>query len=187
MSDIPKLTVESIGTRIYFYASIDSDRTLDLIKQLRMIDENLTIERVTRGVPPGFAMVPIWLHIQSYGGGVFEGFNVADTIPTLQSPVYCVIDGVAASAGTIIALACEKRFIRPSGFMMIHQVSSMAWGTYEHIKGETLLLRKIMKRMIDFYASRTSMDRTEIREMLKRDTWFTAKEALAAGMVHEIL
>lgn len=187
MTDIPKVTVESVGTHVYFYAGIDSDRTLALIQQLHQIDDNLASERSMRHLPDDFPQTPIWLHIQSYGGGVFESFNVANKLSQLRSPIYCTIDGLCASGGSILALACEKRYIQRNAMLTIHQLSSFSWGTFEQLKDDMIMMKKIMKQMTDFYVEHSNMDRKTIRKMLKRDTWFDADEALAAGLVHGII
>ncbi len=187
MAEPLKLTVESVGNHVYFYSEIDSDRSLDLIKELHEIDNDLTIERTNRRLPDSFPNVPIWLHLQSPGGGAFESFNVADKIGQLRSPVYCTIDGLCASGATFISQVCAKRIMQSNAMLMIHQLSSFAWGTHEQFKDELAVQKKLMKRMIDIYANRCSLTRKEIKEMMKRNTWLTADEALKSGFVDEII
>src|SRR5574341_1450733 len=81
ISETPvKLTVERHNNHIYFYADVNTDRTLDLIRQIREVDDWLCNERRSRCLTDGQDPTPIWLHIQSGGGSLFAGFSVADQL-----------------------------------------------------------------------------------------------------------
>lgn len=179
------LTVEAVDNHVYFYSDVDSDRCLALIRTIRETDARLRAERISRDLedhPP----VPIWLHIQSGGGYLFAGFGAADELASITTPVYAIVEGLCASSATLIALACPKRFIRPNGFMLIHQFTSFHWGTHEEFKDEMILQEALIERIIAFYAERTIVTADAIREMLKHDTWLTADQCLARGFVHEV-
>ena len=105
------MTVETIDNHVYFYAGVDSDRCLALVRSLRELDNRLRTERETRQVPPEIPATPIWLHINSPGGDLFAGLAAADQIPRIETPIYSVIEGMCASAATLISLACQRRFI----------------------------------------------------------------------------
>jgi len=181
------LTVETIDNHIYFYSRVNSDRCLSLIRSLRELDNRLRTERQTRQLPEGFPAVPIWLHIYSPGGDLHAGLATADQIPRIQTPIYSVIEGYCASAATLISLACRRRHITPSGFMLLHQFSSMMWGTHEEFKDEMTLQEMLIKLLIEFYADTTSLSAERIREILKRDSWFSAAQCLEMGLVDEII
>lgn len=72
--------------------------------------------------------IPIYLHINSFGGSLYDAYAAVDTIKNLRVPVYSIIEGCAASAGTIISVVCTKRFIGKNAHMLIHQLSSSMWG-----------------------------------------------------------
>lgn len=188
--DNPKMTVESFNNHVYFYADVDTDRVLALIRQLREKDEWLRSERMSRDIPNHVPGTPIWLHIQSGGGDVFAGFSAANQIAEIaaRTPIYAIGEGMVASAATFIYLACTRRYSLPDTFYLIHQVSSWMFGshTYEALKDEMVLLDKIMSRIRQFYQDKTELGKDAIAEFLKRDTWLDAGEAAAAGIVHEI-
>ena len=75
-----KLTVETSANHVYFYANVDTERCLALIKEVRDLDNTLRNERLTRNIPDGESQVPIWLHIQSNGGDLFAGLAAADQL-----------------------------------------------------------------------------------------------------------
>lgn len=180
------LTVERVDNHIYFYAYVDSDRCLDLLKRVRELDTELQAEQISRGLEDA-PMTPIWLHVHSYGGDLFSGFSTSDQLKRIKSPIYTVVEGIAASAATLIAMSATKRYILPNSFMMIHQLSAMVWGTHEQFKDEMSLQQKAMDKLIDFYTERSGMDVDELRDLLKRDYWLDADAAVKGGFVDEIL
>lgn len=185
-TQIPRLTVETVDNHIYFYADVDSDRCLALIRAIREADSDLRNEQLSRGLEDQ-AMTPIWLHIHSYGGDLFTGFSVADQLALIKSPIFGVVEGICASAATLIAMSCTKRYILPNSFMLIHQLSSFMWGTHEQFKDEMSLQNKAMERLVEFYAARSRVSRDELRQMLLRDSWLDAAACIQMGFADEIL
>ncbi|MDZ4671002.1 MAG: Clp protease ClpP [Phototrophicales bacterium] len=181
-----RLTVETIDNHIYFYADVDSDRCLALIRAVRETDSTLRNEHLSRGLE-GQPLTPIWLHIHSYGGDLFTGFSIADQLRMIKSPIYTIVEGICASAATLIAMTGTKRYMLPSSFMLIHQLSSMVWGTHENFKDEMALQQKAMDRLINFYATRSNASAEKIREMLTRDFWMDAESCIENGFIDEIL
>jgi ATP-dependent protease ClpP protease subunit len=184
--ETPRLTVETVDNHIYFYADVDSDRCLALIRAVRQADSELRSEHLSRGLE-GTPLTPIWLHIHSYGGDLFTGFSVADQLTMIKTPVYSVVEGICASAATLISMSCSKRYILPSSFMLVHQLSGVKWGTYEQFKDEMTLQNKAMDRLVEFYAKKAAISMEEIRNMLTRDYWMDAETSLKMGFADAIL
>ncbi len=182
----PRLTVETVDNHIYFYADVDSDRCLALMRAIRETDSELRSEHISRGME-GQPLPPIWLHIHSYGGDLFTGFSVADQLALIKSPIYSVVEGICASAATLIAMSCTRRYILPNSFMLIHQLSSLVWGTHEQFKDEMNLQHKAMDRLIEFYTAHSTITEVEIRNMLTRDFWMDAETCIEHGFVNAIL
>ena len=180
------MTVETFDNHIYFYADVDTDRCLDLIRRIREVDNELRRQGQSRMLPEDFPAIPIWLHIQSNGGEVFTGLNIADQLQKIESPIYSIVEGVSASAATLISLACSKRYILPSSFMLIHQVSSHHWGKYSEFEDEKRLLDMLMDRLVKFYSSTTKMSPAKVKKLLDRDSWFSAQECVELGLADEI-
>jgi ATP-dependent Clp protease, protease subunit len=180
-----RLTVETIDNHIYFYADVDSDRCLALIRSIRETDADLRSEYLSRGLE-GTPLTPIWLHIHSYGGDLFTGFSLADQMAAIKTPIYTIVEGICASAATLISLSGAKRYILPNSFMLIHQLSSMIWGTHEQFKDEMNLQAKAMERLVAFYARRSKISQEEVRAMLTRDFWMDAETCVQHGFADEI-
>ncbi len=181
----PLLTVEQSANHIYFYSTVDSDRCLALMKTMRKVDDDLRASRVTMDIDD-FPMTPIWLHINSYGGVMFDALAIADQISKIKTPVYSIVEGICASAATMISMACSKRYMTPNSFMLIHQFSSFTFGTYEQFKDNRKLQDSLMDTMTNFYVKHSKLKKAEVSEMLKRDSWMNASECLKKGLVDEL-
>ncbi len=178
----PKLTVEAVDNHIYFYADVDSDRCLDLMRNIRRADAELRNERISRSLPDDFPQTPIYLHIHSGGGNAFMGLAMIGQLQSIKTPIYSIVEGLSASAATLISMACTKRLILPNSFMLIHQLSSVHWGTHESFEDELALQNKIMDKLAGFYAQHSQLTDDQVREMLKRDTWMDENEAIEKGL-----
>ncbi|GIL12900.1 MAG: hypothetical protein BroJett038_16200 [Chloroflexota bacterium] len=185
-SETPRLTVETVDNHIYFYADVDSDRCLALMRAVRETDASLRAEYLSRGLE-GQPPTPIWLHIHSQGGDLFTGFSVADQLSMMKSPIYSVVEGICASAATLISMSCQRRYILPRSFMLIHQLSAFVWGTHEQFKDEMTLQQKAMDRLVEFYVSKAKVSEDELRNMLQRDFWMDAESCVKMGFADEIL
>ena len=182
----PPLTVETLDNHIYFYSDVDTDRCLALIRQLRELDRSLQAEHRTRDLGDEF-QVPIWLHINSRGGDLFAALAVADQISRIGSPIYSIGEGLVASAATLISVACTRRFVQPSAYMLVHQFTSWFYGTHEEFKDEMELQEMLIARMVTFYEQYTSMSADDLREKLKRDFWMNAEKAVEFGFADGVL
>lgn len=171
--------VMRIDNHVYFYADVNPLTCLNLMNELRAAAANLRAAN--------FTGIPIILHIMSDGGAAFAGLAVADQMHQVGWPVRAIVEGLCASAGTLIALACSHVAIQRNAFMLIHSLSAGFDGTYEQVKDHAGMLETLHNQMVDFYVAHTSAERGRIEEMMKRDTWLTAAKALEAGIVHEVL
>lgn len=176
--------VESIGNNIYFYSEVSDSRILALNRALKDMATRIQMDAVKSGV-----VAPIWLYIMSPGGSVFAGLSALDTIEEIRKkvPVYTVVDGYAASAGTFISLAGSKRYIRPNSVMLIHQLSSVFWGKYEEMKDEIQNLDLLMSIIVSIYEKRTSVPVKRLEQVLKKDLWWDAVKCKSMNLVDEIL
>jgi ATP-dependent protease ClpP protease subunit len=181
------VTVETVDNHVWFYAEVDPDRCLETIRRIKEIDIRLLNERYTRDLPDDFPHVPIWLHVNSPGGDLFSGFDMADQLRSIRSPIYSIVEGLCASAATFVALPCDKRYIRPLGKILIHQFWTMHWGSHSEFEDEMKLQKDLMEDMVAFYRRHSGVTKKSLRQMLKHDTWFNAKEALDLGFVDKII
>lgn len=176
--------VERVDNHVYFYSDIDPVSTLALIKVLNEADYASRQEAVR--FPSQNQYTPIWLHIYSGGGDVYSTFAIVDTIKVLQTPVYSIVEGIAASGATVVAMACEWRYITPNSFLLIHQLSGMIMGTHDQMSDGKALTDRVMERLTAFYVAHSSLKRKRIKDMLLHDYAMDSEQAVADGFVDEI-
>jgi len=132
------------------------------------------------------------LHINSPGGSVMDGIGIYNLIKNHPAHVTTFIDGWAASIASIIALAGDEVVMAENGSFMIHNPEGTAIlrGDADFIETEsqkvTAALRQITDSMIGTYMAKSGKTDPEIRELLKKETWMTAKQAKEFGFIDEI-
>jgi ATP-dependent protease ClpP protease subunit len=119
------------------------------------------------------------IHINSPGGDVFEGTTIHNMIKAHKAATKTVvIDGLAASIASIIAMAGDKIVMPKNAMMMIHDPSTVAWGRPEDLTKAAETLTKVRGVLTNVYADRTGLDATEVAQLMADETWFTAQEAV---------
>lgn len=181
LSDSPSL--ETYRNHIYFYCSVSKKTCLKLNLELRKIAQNI----IDSGKNLLNENKYIYLHINSFGGSVFSAFSTIDTIINLPVPVVSIIEGAAASAATMISVACNYRIIYPNSYMLIHQLSSTSWGKMDELEDEMENLKELMKRIKLIYKNKTKIDKKGLDEILKHDLWWDSKKCLKMGLVDKIV
>lgn len=137
----------------------------------------------------GVGALPISLHINSGGGDVWDGVAIYEAIRTHPSAVTVYIDGIAASAASLIAMAGDRVLIGKAATVMIHDALWEVRGNAADHADAALLLEKLSATISEVYADRAGGDPTDWRAAMRAGTdgtWYTATEALAAGLVDEI-
>jgi len=182
--------VDILGNKIFFYSSVVEDKILDMNKGLheiagKVLARNSDMTLGTKVVADG----AIILHIKSYGGSVFAGLAGMDTILDVQKrvPIYTIVEGCSASAGTFLSCVGTKRYMRKHAWMLIHQLSSGFWGKYMEIKDEVDNLDRLMDTIKGVYKEHTKVPVKELDKILKRDIWWDAQTCLKFGLIDEII
>ena len=174
--------VHSELNHIYFYAEVNRESIHELIQLIREAEEYC----VTTCRATSIKTMPIYIHINSFGGCIFSAFNAIDYIEACAVPVYTIIEGATASAGTLISVCGKRRYIRPNAHMLIHQLSSECWGKMSEIEDEYNNLKHIMVRIKLHYKKHTSLPDKEIRKLLKHDLWLRSDECIEYGLTDKL-
>jgi len=175
--------VDVSNNRIFFYSTVDRGRVLKLNKALL----SLSVSMTHRAMHLDAEVVPIKLHINSYGGSVFSGFAAIDYILQSKIPVHTIIDGCAASAATLMSVVGTKRYMHKNSFMLIHQLSSGMWGTYRQLQDDMENCDVLMDKICEIYKRHTKIPKSKLNELLKHDLWWDAETCLKYGMIDEII
>ena len=127
------------------------------------------------------------LHISSPGGDVFEALTIMNALKEHPATKTVYIDGLAASAASFIAVGIGGEVImRPGAEMMIHNAQGGAWGDMNDMHAIIERLESASATIADIYAAKTGTDAAEWRAAMDAETWFSADEALAAGLVDRV-
>lgn len=131
----------------------------------------------------------IAFYINSPGGVVTAGLAIYDTMQYIRAPVSTVCMGMAASMGSLLLTAGEKgkRFSLPNGRIMVHQPSGGAQGQATDIEIQAREILKTRQRLNEIYVKHTGQPIEEIEKKLERDTYMSAEEAQAFGLVDQVV
>lgn len=127
----------------------------------------------------------IQLRINSPGGNAWDGVAIMNTLRRHRARVEVTVDGIAASAASLIAMAGDHITMNRSSQMMIHDTSGMAWGNAATMRETADLLDKLSDSYADSYAKRAGGSRSAWRDVMRAETWYTAEEAVLAGLADE--
>lgn len=132
----------------------------------------------------------VTFHINSPGGEVFAGISIYNRMKEFKGIVSTVVDGLAASAASIIAQGGTKghRKVCNGSLTMIHGASSFMFGRYNanELKDSIAQLNAIDKSIAEIYAACTGLDQEKVKGMLTKTTWMSAQDAVNNGFADEI-
>jgi len=177
------LDVEVDDNHIYFYTDVTKESVLNLNKNLAKIEADMMHTGNVLGIPTPESK----LHINSPGGSLFDGLAAVDYVRRSRAPVHSVIEGMAASAATLISVMAHKRSINKHSYMLIHQLSSGAIGKFEELMDDMENNKALMKAIKQIYLERTKIPENLLKDILKKDIYFDAKQCLKYGLVDQIL
>jgi ATP-dependent protease ClpP protease subunit len=128
----------------------------------------------------------IKLRINSPGGDVFAGVAILNAIRNHKATIHVVVDGLAASAASFIAMGGDTVTMARNSMMMIHEASSFAWGNAKDLRARADLLEKISADIASVYAGKASGTDDEWRAAMVAETWYSADEAVEAGLADSV-
>ena len=163
-------------------------RTLVLNGQIS--DETWYGDEVTPGLfreelNAGEGDITVW--INSPGGDVFAAAQIYNMLKEYPGNVEVRIDGMAASAASVVAMAGDKVSMSPVAMMMIHNPMTVAMGDHKAFQQAMDMLEEVKESIINAYELKTGQSRTVISHMMDDETWFNAKKAVELGFADDIL
>lgn len=125
------------------------------------------------------------LRINSPGGSVFEGVAIANALRAHPANVTCYVDSLAASIASVIALSGDRLVMQPQSMLMIHDASGGCQGNAKDMQDMADLLGKVSDNIAGAYAAKAGGTREDWRATMQAETWYTAEEAVEAGLADE--
>ena len=127
----------------------------------------------------------VWLN--SPGGDVFAASQIYTMLRSHKGKVTVKIDGIAASAASVVAMAGDETYIAPCAMLMIHDPSTVAMGNRADMEQAIRLLDEVKESIINAYETKSHLSRAKIAKMMTDETWLNAKKAKEMGFVDGIL
>jgi ATP-dependent Clp protease protease subunit len=127
------------------------------------------------------------IHLNSPGGNVFDGLAVYNAIKARKAQTNVIVDGIAASIASIIAMAGDTVTMAEGSFLMIHNAWAFAIGDAGEMRKQADVLDKITGELRAIYQRKTSKTGEAIKNMMDAETWLTASEAFSSGFADAIL
>lgn len=126
------------------------------------------------------------IYVNSNGGDVFEAYAMASLIQRFSGYKTCYIDGMAASAASLIPMVCDKVVMASYASILIHNMWTITCGNAKELRETADMLDDLMKSNRQLYLSRFNAGEEKLIELMDNETWLSADEAKAYGLVDEI-
>ena len=133
----------------------------------------------------GNGNITVW--INSPGGDVFAAAQIYNMLCDYKGSVTVKIDGIAASAASVIAMAGNTVLVSPVAMMMIHNPATVIFGEAGDLASGIKMLTEVKESIVNAYEERTGLSRSKISNMMDAETWFSAKKAVELGFADKIL
>lgn len=130
---------------------------------------------------------PLTVWINSPGGDVFAASQIYTMLMERKGDITVKIDGIAASAASVIAMAGTTVLMAPTAYMMVHNPLTFAWGDAEEMRAVAELLDEVKGGIISAYELKTGHSAEEIADLMDQETWMNARSALERGFCDGIL
>ena len=149
------------------------------------IDDEITPKQFKSELMSGSGDITLW--INSPGGDVFAASQIYNMLMDYKENVTVKIDGLAASAASVIAMARTRVLMSPVSQIMVHNPMTVAIGNAEEMSKAIKMLSEIKESIINAYELKTNLPRDEISKMMDSETWMNARKAVELGFADEIM
>ncbi|HIV31350.1 MAG TPA: Clp protease ClpP [Candidatus Pullichristensenella excrementipullorum] len=130
---------------------------------------------------------PITVWINSPGGDCVAAAQIYNMLMDYPGDVTVKVDGIAASAASVIAMAGTRVLMSPVSTMMIHNPLTVAMGDSEEMRRAIQMLDEVKESIINAYEIKTGLSRTQLSHLMDAETWMNANKALEFGFCDEIM
>ena len=169
-----------------FRAALRTDGTLELMIYEDIGEDwwsggGVTAKLIKQQLDAAGNYASVCLRVNSGGGDCFEGITIHNLLRSQGKPVKCCVDGLAASAASIIAMCGDTIEMASSGMMMIHNVATMEYGDAQVMRKTADMLDKISGSAAQTYVDRTKLSMDTVRGLMDAETWMSAQDCLDQG------
>ncbi len=166
----------------------DEERTLELYGTIAMdswLDDELTPAMFKDELMKGSGPITVW--INSPGGDCVAASQIYSMLMDYPGDVTVKIDGIAASAASVIAMAGTRVLMAPTALMMIHNPATMAYGDHNDFSKAIEMLEEVKESIINAYEIKTGLPRQTLSRLMDSETWMNANKAIELGFADGLL
>jgi len=177
-----------VSKKFWNWVRNEEGRTLYLdgaIAEETWYGDEVTPKQFKAELMSGNGDITIW--INSPGGDVFAASQIYNMLMDYKGKVTVKIDGLAASAASVIVMAGTEVLISPTGLFMIHNPMTIAFGDTAEMEKAISMLSEVKESIINAYELKTGLSRTKISHLMDAESWFNAKKAVELGFADGIL
>lgn len=156
-----------------------------VIAEESWFDDEVTPKIFRDELMSGEGDITVW--INSPGGDCIAAAQIYNMLLEYKGNVTIKIDGIAASAASVVAMAGNKVIMSPVSMLMIHNPMTMAAGDTTEMKKAISMLTEVKESIINAYELKTGMGRDKIAKLMDAETWMDANKAVELGFADEIL
>lgn len=164
------------------------ERTLFLngtIAEDSWFDDDVTPQMFKEELMDGSGNITVW--INSPGGDCVAAAQIYNMLREYEGNVTVKIDGIAASAASVIAMAGDKVLMSPVSMMMIHNPMTIAFGDSGEMQRAIDMLSSVKDSIINAYELKTGLSRVKLAHLMDAETWMDANKAIELGFADEII
>lgn len=168
--------------------SEQEERVLELygtIAEESWFDDDVTPQMFRNELFSGKGPITLW--INSPGGDCIAASQIYAMLMDYPDEVTVKIDGIAASAASVIAMAGTKVLMAPTALMMIHNPATITMGDHEDMKRAIEMLNEVKESIINAYEIKTGVSRIKLSHLMDAETWMNANKAIELGFADEVL
>ncbi len=164
------------------------DRELILngtIAESSWYDDDVTPQLFKDELNAGSGNITVW--INSPGGDCVAAAQIYNMLANYAGKVTVKIDGIAASAASVIAMAGDTVLVSPVSMLMIHNPATIAWGDHAEMQKAIDLLSEVKESIINAYVLKTGLSRARLSHLMDAETWMDANKAVELGFADDIM
>ena len=169
-------------------ADTPEERVLEIngeIASESWFDDDVTPKLFKDELMSGTGPITIWLN--SPGGDCIAASQIYSMLMDYAGEVTVKVDGIAASAASVIAMAGTKVLMAPTALMMIHNPMTLAWGDKSEMTKAIEMLDEVKESIVNAYEIKTGLSRAKISHLMDAETWMNANKAIELGFADDIL
>lgn len=166
----------------------EAERTLFIngpIADSPWFDDDVTPQLFKDELEAGSGDITVW--INSYGGDCVAAAQIYNMLLNYKGAVTVKIDGIAASAASVIAMAGTKVYVSPISLIMVHNPSTVACGDAAELQKTIAMLGAVKESIINAYAAKTGLRRKTLSDMMDKETFLQANDALRLGFADAMM